>query len=387
MEQTLLNVLFLNSWYPNKVLSHNGNFIQQHAKAVSLLANVYCLHAMSIDQEKKFEISIVKNEGIVEVVVYYKKVVNDGLFALFEKKKRQHAAYLKGFQEILKICKSIDIVHLNVVFPAGFFAMFLKTKYKIPFVITEHSTVFLETNRETYNIVQRYYIRKITNKAGVICPVSEDLKKAMRRHGVQGDFQVIPNVVNTSFFRFQKEKPCLSYQILHVSSLKEEHKNVKGILNVVRVLHEKRKDFKFTIIGDGDLNSVRDYMKEIGMDESICELVGKSSLEFVAKKMRESNVFLLFSNYENSPCVISEALVCGLPVVASDVGGISEMLDESNGVLVPAQNELILLKALNQVLETLDNYDNKAIAKKAVARYSYENVAKQFINIYQKTIG
>lgn len=387
MEQTLLNVLFLNSWYPNKVLSHNGNFIQQHAKAVSLYANVYCLHTMSIDQEKKFEISIVKNEGIVEVVVYYKKVVKDGFFALFEKKKRQHAAYLKGFQEILKICKSIDIVHLNVIFPAGFFAMFLKKKYKIPFVITEHSTVFLETNRETYNIVQRYYVRKIANKAGVICPVSEDLKKAMRRHGIQGDFQVIPNVVNTSFFRFQKEKPCLSNQILHVSSLKEDHKNVKGILNVVRILHEKRKDFKFTIIGDGDLNSVRDYMKEIGMDESICELVGKSSLEFVAKKMRESNVFLLFSNYENLPCVISEALVCGLPVVASDVGGISEMLDESNGVLVPAQNEQILLKALNQVLETLDNYDNKAIAKKAVARYSYANVAKQFINIYQKTIG
>lgn len=384
MKQPLLNVLFLNSWYPNKVLSHNGNFIQQHAKAVNLKANVYCLHAQSVRQEKEFEISIYREEGPTELVVYYKKEVNNSPFGIFAKKRRQHAAYLKGYQEILKICKSIDIVHLNVTFPAGFFALFLNKKYRIPFIISEHSTVFLETNRESYNYIQRYIIRRISKKASVICPVSEDLKNAMQRSGVQGDFKIIPNVVNTSFFKYQKEKPYLRHQILHVSSLKDEQKNVQGILNVISNLSKRRQDFRLTIIGDGDLDFVRAHMKEIGMNASVCELIGKSSLEFVANKMQESSVFLLFSNYENSPCVISEALVCGVPVVSSDVGGVSEMLEERNGVLVPAQNEEVLLECLDQVLETLDNYDNKAIADKAIARYSYEKVAEQFIDVYNK---
>jgi glycosyltransferase involved in cell wall biosynthesis len=48
------------------------------------------------------------------------------------------------------------------------------------------------------------------------------------------------------------------------------------------------------------------------------------------QKCKKADAFILFSRHENFPCVVIEALCCGLPVVASNVGGIAEAVDETN---------------------------------------------------------
>ena len=76
---------------------------------------------------------------------------------------------------------------------------------------------------------------------------------------------------------------------------------------------------------------------------------GEKSLEEVASLMGESHAFLLFSHYENLPCVILEAFSCGIPVVSSDTGGIREHLDPSRGILVTNGAEDELERALLQM--------------------------------------
>jgi glycosyltransferase involved in cell wall biosynthesis len=76
------------------------------------------------------------------------------------------------------------------------------------------------------------------------------------------------------------------------------------------------------------------------------EFTGEIAYEEVAKAMQQADCLLLFSHIENSPCVIGEALCCGLPVIASRVGGIPELIDEQNGILVPAADETALLNAM-----------------------------------------
>jgi glycosyltransferase involved in cell wall biosynthesis len=380
-----LNILFLASWYPNKLDTQNGNFIQQHARAVSKVCNVYVLHAVSRLQEQDFIVENNLNENVLEVVVYYKRR-NSSLFNLVKKKKIQKQAYQIGYKEIVKQVKQIDLVHLNVIFTAGLFALFLKRKYKIPFVITEHWTGFLKINPFKINFLEQYYIKKIAKNASFICPVSDDLKKALQDFGIRGNFKVIPNVVNTEHFFLKAKKDTSQIKILHVSSLKNEHKNIFGILNVIKRVSEKRRDFKLTIIGDGDIKPILTYIKNINLEEKFIEVKHKQPLVIIAKEMQEHDFFLLFSNYENLPCVIAESLVCGLPVLSSNVGGISEMINDRNGILVERLNEEQLLSSLNFMLDNYHSYSRKAIASEAEKKYSYGTVNKQFLSIYNKAL-
>lgn len=380
-----MNILFLASWYPNKLDTQNGNFIQQHARAVSKVCNVYVLHAVSRIQEQDFIIENNLNENVLEVVVYYKRRKSSFL-NLIKKKNIQKQAYQRGYKEILKQVKQIDLVHLNVIFTAGLFALYLKRKYKIPFVITEHWTGFLKINPLKINFLEAYYIKKIAKNASYICPVSIDLKNALIDFGIQGKFKVIPNVVNTEHFFLNTKNNTSQIKILHVSSLKNEHKNIFGILNVIKIASENRHDFKLTIIGDGDIKPILSYIKKIKLDNEFIEVRDKQPLAIIAKEMQDHDFFLLFSNYENLPCVIAESLVSGLPVLSSNVGGISEMINDKNGILVEPLNEEQLLRGLNYMLENLHAYSRKAIASEAAKKYNYGTVSKQFLSIYNKAL-
>lgn len=382
-----LNVLFLNSWYPNEIKPYNGNFVQQHAKAVSLYANVICLQTQSRVQDEEFEITKHRNDGVWEIVVYYKKITSTSLIWLLKKKNRQHKAFVKGFEVVKEEFLNVDIVHLNVTFPAGLFALHLNKKYNIPYIITEHSTVFLKINAINHTLTQKYFIKKIAKKASFICPVSKDLKQAMLGYNIKSNFKVIPNVVNTKFFKYVPKKEFDPIKILHISSLKQDHKNGKGMVNVIRKLSEIRQDFTFLIISDGELEPIIEYAKSIGLKDAFFKIEGGKTTEEIAIAMQQHHLFLLFSNYENLPCVISESLVSGLPVISSDVGGINEMLTEENGVLIAAMDEIQLFEKLNFMLSNLSNYDNKKIAEAAALKYSYEVVGKQFLEIYKVVLN
>ena len=381
-----LSVLFLSSWYPNEILSQNGNFVQQHARAVSLYCDVAVIHVQSKIQKEKIRITKVYSEGVYEVIVYYRKVKSTSFLSLFLKKKLQHEAFLEGYKLIIKEFGTIDLVHLNIVLPAGFFALYLKKTYNIPFIITEHSTVYLDSNPFHHTFIEKYFVKKITGEARFLCPVSEDLKNAMTQYGVKGEYVVIPNVVDTRIFHFNKRKKTEKINILHVSTLVDGHKNVKGIINVIKELSTIRNDFIFQIIGDGDVDSLEKYAQKIKLKKCYYTFQSKKPSERIALAMKSSHLFVLFSNYENSPCVISESLVSGVPVISSDVGGIDEMITKDDGILVNAGNEEELLTNLNFMMDNLAHYNGEKIAKKAILKYSYNSVAKQYLDLYNKTI-
>lgn len=379
-----LNILFLNSWYPSVVFPFNGNFIQQHARAVALNCNVACLHVEFRAQKELFEIAKSYNEGVFEVIVYIKKVENN--FAFFKKLQRRHVAYKQGLALINEKFIKIDATHLNVVLPAGLFALYLKRKFKIPFIVTEHSTTYLKSSANKHSFLEKVVIKKVTQNASKICPVSNDLKKAMIFSGFKGDYSVIPNVVNPVYFKHKEKEISKPIRILHISSLKEAHKNGKGMLRVIKKLSQKRQDFTFTIISDGMLLPIEEYAKEINLKPTFFHIEGGRATEGIALAMQRHDLFLLFSNYENSPCVISESLVCGMPVISSNVGGIDEMITKENGVLVASGNEEQLVAGLDNILDNISEFNSKEIATNAKRIYGYETVSAQFVSIYKEIL-
>lgn len=381
------NILFLSSWYPNERTPQAGNFVQNHALAVSELHQVFVIHAIARDQEDDFTIEDRYTGSVREVIVYYKKIhLKVPLISSLKKYKSMMAAYYQGFELLMNDISTVDLVHLNVSFPAGLFALDLKFKLNIPYILTEHWTAFLPSDPNTFSALEKKYILKIAHEASVVCPVSENLAQAMKAFGIQNEFEVIPNVVDTNVFGNKAVEKSYKKRLLHISNLKDEQKNISGILNVIKQLSDSRNDFNMTIAGNGDVNFFKTKAEKMGIASDVLHFEAEKSPLEVAELMQNSDVFVLFSNYENLPVVISESLVCGIPVVSTNVGGISEMIDASNGLLTAAGNESAFLEALNKILDQIHNYDNTTIAKNAANIYGKKQVAEKFDKVYEQTL-
>jgi len=384
-----LNILFLASWYPNKVTPKNGNFIQKHAEAIAAHCTVFALHIIARKQIEDFVIETEMNNNVSETIIYYKKVTSKipFLHQLLKLLVRRKAHNL-GYQEILKKASVIDFVHLNICFPAGLFALHLKNKYKLPYIISENFTVLLDSDPINFTAVEQYFVNKINRNADMLCPVSNDLKKALQKIAPNQEYEIIPNVVNTKIFKPTiSSKKIEKVKLLHLSNLKDEHKNVTGIINVIKKLSESRTDFSLTIAGDGNTEKYEQQIAKLNIHTGVILFEGKKTTIEVAELMSKHNAFLLFSNYENLPCVVVECLTIGLPVIGTNVGGVSEMINTDNGIVIEAKDEVALIESLNILINNINTYDNSNIAKKAKEIYSYEAVGRQFFNIYNKILA
>jgi glycosyltransferase involved in cell wall biosynthesis len=144
-------------------------------------------------------------------------------------------------------------------------AYFIRLFTSIPYVITEHWSRYLPLRNSYHGAIRKKVTKIVAAKAEAIFPVSENLKNAMILHGINNQsYKVINNTVDNFFFKQAEKTDQRIVQILHVSCFDEQAKNLKGMLNAVKVLSEKRTDFKITLIGTGiDFELIYNFAKAL----------------------------------------------------------------------------------------------------------------------------
>jgi glycosyltransferase involved in cell wall biosynthesis len=380
MASEKIKVLFLSSWYPTRVHELYGDFVKRHAKAVSKYSKVLCFHVIKDENlNSNHEITETISDGLTEVVYYF----NCRRFT----KLNYILSYLKGFKYIKRKYWKPDIIHGNVLYPIGVIVFLFSFFNNIPFVITEHWTGFLNGTYKGFSRFQKNVFNYIAKKAKSILPVTLDLKRAMIKSGVKGNYSVVPNVVETDLFNLNDNPRNKNKSILHVSNLDDSHKNITGLLRVISKLYHKRQDFVLNIIHSEENIALKDYAISLGLDNSIVNFCGRKEYAEVAEYMSKSAFLVLFSNYENLPCVIVEAFASGLPVLSTDVGGISEHFDEEKGILIEKGDEQALFDKMNCMLDNFQNYDKALLREYAITNFSYENIGKEYFKIYQNILN
>jgi glycosyltransferase involved in cell wall biosynthesis len=139
------------------------------------------------------------------------------------------------------------------------------------------------------------------------------------------------------------------------------------------------------IFGGGDPADLQRLARDLGIADRI-HWGAEISLSEVAREMREADALVLFSHFENFPCVIGEAWASGIPVFATDVGGIREYLNETRGVLLPAGDEMGLASAL-RVWAQGKRWDGERLRATAVDHFAVDAVARQFDAVYREVLG
>ncbi|MCH8331111.1 MAG: glycosyltransferase, partial [Bacteroidetes bacterium] len=191
-------VLFLSSWYPSRINPQLGNFVQRHAKAASIDNDVAVLHVCADPSiSNTYEVVESNDDGIHTVIVYYKK--SSG----FKRLTRYFKAYRSGLERIRSSFGKIDLIHVNVLFPVGVIALWFKWLYKIPYVVTEHWTGYLQEDGHysSSSFLRKMMTQKVVSGSSMILPVTNNLATAMQSLGLNAKYQVITNVVNTDLFK------------------------------------------------------------------------------------------------------------------------------------------------------------------------------------------
>lgn len=371
------NILFISSWFPDKINPTSGNFVQRHAEAVALLNTVEVLHAIgNTNQEEKFVFEDKIINEIRTLIIYYKKTETPILNFL-----RRMKAYKVGFSRMQKP----DLVHANILHNTLFFAVWLKKIHKIPFVLTEHwSALQMENIHKTSKRVLKI-AKFIGNQAAYILPVSNNLLESLEQIGIKTPKKVISNVVNTEIFNIEKNDNVVP-KFLHISNL-IPLKKADRIISVAKKLHNDGFKFTLEIGGDGDFQKVQKDINQLYAGNYI-KTFGAITYQEVAEKMKNSDCFVLFSENETQGCVILESLACGVPVISTAVGGVPEFVQENFGILIEKNSETELYNAMKNILENNQKFESPEILRNyVVSNFSKESIAKRFDEIYNKVLA
>ena len=372
-----MKVLYLTQWYPNRYDSMAGLFVRNHAEAAVRqgvdVCVLYCHPVERIKKGAEMEVVETQTNGVHEIYVYHSC---HPLRALW--RGRDKVFYSWGMP---------DLCQVNVLSKSALVAYDMYLRWRIPYVLVEHWSGYLPANGDylrNTGWLQRWLYEHIARKAKCVLPVSNMLMNAMRTCGIRNNrWQLIHNVVYDCFFEEnERPEPVAPYELLHVSCFDEKAKNVQGILEAVHLLRERRQDFRLRIIGTGtDFLTDKAFSDRLGLDDCVI-FEGEKTPEEVCMAMRRAHLFILFSRYENAPVVLSECMAVGLPVIASRVGGIPEMVTAETGVLVPSEDVQTLAETIDKMLEQLPSYHAETI-RMLGAGYSYENIGKQLKILYE----
>jgi len=259
--------------------------------------------------------------------------------------------------------------------------------YRIPVVVTEHSSAFaLRTLTRIGVLEARFAMRR----AKMVMPVSNALREHIEAYRIRGRFAVVPNAVDTTAFypgegTAEPPRPGGQRRLLTVALLTP----VKGIpllLQALRVLRERVPGVELDIVGDGPNRSEYQRLSaSLGLSHFV-HFWGLRTKDEVAVFMRRADVFVLASVTENLPCAVLEAMCCGLPIVATRVGGLPEVVTADRGRLVISRRPDDLAGAMQEVLRSRTAYSRPEIAGYARQTFSYEAVGRRLDNIYRSVL-
>jgi glycosyltransferase involved in cell wall biosynthesis len=214
-------------------------------------------------------------------------------------------------------------------------------------------------------------------RADLVCPVSDALRRALAAQGLGRRFAVVPNPVDTDRFA-PGHPPPGDPQVVAVGALVP----VKGMAELVEAAGMLTAPFRLHIAGEGpERDRLAARIVALGLQERVV-LHGALPAEAVAALLRDASFAVVPSRYETFSVAVSEALACGLPVVATAVGALPERIGEANGLLCPPGDPAALADAIGRMLARHRDYDRAAIAADVRARLAPEAVAARWSAIY-----
>lgn len=389
-----MKVIVFSNLFPNPQDTERGIFIKQTVDALGKFVDNTIVSPLPWVPKSPW----LKREKVLLSEVPYK--VQDINYEIFYPKYfmipkisgslQPLSIALRTYPVICKIVKlyRVDLIHAHYMYPDCIAAVLIAKKLSIPIVVSAQGS---DINVYTNILLRRLQIKWALRQADAITTVSNSL-----RNKIIEDFRIpdekvstIRTGINTKMFyskcfnvsRGKLEINIEGKYLLFVGRL---HK-IKGIIFLIDALAELKKSsslsFDSFIIGEGPQRKIiAEKIELYGLSESV-RLLGNKPYNEIPTWMNACNVFCLPSFNEGTPNVLLEALACQMTIVATNVGGIPEIIDKNDGILVPPGDSSSLANALKMAFSTekKNNINTKA--------FSWDDCAEMHFSVYRKVLN
>jgi len=297
----------------------------------------------------------------------------------------------------------IDIVHAHAGNPpAPIAALRYARNKKKPLVVTYHMDaqtswggIIRRTSVFFYNKFLLNYV--LSNSKSIISPSKNFLDSSIFLANHKNKVSVIPNGIDTDTFIVPYSKAeCRKklgfldkeYIILFIGSL-SPHKSPDVLLRTMPALKQKMPNIRLIIVGEGVLkNQLKITSKELCVENEVNFVDYVDNQQRKAMLYKSSDVFVLPSTQESFGIVILEAMASGIPVIATAIGGITNLIqDGQTGLLVPVQNPEILAVTIEKLLRNCELRQKLSKEGRLKANeYAWPKIADQTEVLYRKVI-
>jgi glycosyltransferase involved in cell wall biosynthesis len=287
-----------------------------------------------------------------------------------------------------------DLIHTHG-YRADVLGIFLSRLMDMPVISTCHGYISNDLYLALYNTLDRFMLRF----AQKIIAVSNDIKNDLIRNGVkEARIRVVQNAVNGSYVNdsFARNRQAMrlkfrvgekEFVIGYVGRLSEE-KGVRYLIEAVSLLNNSDTPVKLIILGAGpQRKELEDLVKKVNIENDVIFAGFQGEVE---KWLPAMDLFVLPSLTEGTPMSLLEAMASGLPVVASAVGGVPQVIDSGkNGILVSPGNPDEIRDAVLLLYNDKDLRDrlSKEAQKTIKMRYDVKDWISKIETEYLNTIN
>ncbi len=273
-----------------------------------------------------------------------------------------------------------DLCHAFFTIPSGLVA-YLKRK-ELPYIVSlRGSDVPGFNDRFGFEyIFLKPMIKKIWKEAEYVVANSQGLKELALETEPERHILVIRNGIDISEFTMADTVEHKTTGIICVSRL-IKRKGIRYLIEALSLL--KDRDISLTLVGEGiQEDELRELAKKLCVDHMI-DFKGYVEHDNISRLYMENDIFVLPSLNEGMSNAVLEAMACGLPVIVTDTGGTSELID-GNGMVIPKKDPGALADALEKLIDEpetgrLMGYKSREI----VSQMSWESVAGEYIRLYE----
>lgn len=365
-------ILHISPWYPSKEEFLLGIFVQKQLLASQ---NYYAHTIISVCQTKTITSSVKriksKTQSIDEVIFYYRKGHLNKIRVL-----------LCVFMEIMKH-RGTKLIHAHIMGWSASISYIASVILNKRLVISEHWSGYSSNEYNQLTKITKFIRRFVAKKANALIVVSNYLKQSMISCDIKANYHIVENVVEGIVPKVAKNE---YFSFIYVGDLDQDIKNVKGIIEAFSEFYKKNKDCVLHIIGDGkDIVAYKQIVRDYHLEEVI-QFHGYKNNSEVFHYLSQSHCLILNSYVETFSVVCAEALLCGIPVIATKCGGPEAFLNDSTGPLIEMDNTKELSRAMSQMKMNYSAYDKDHL-KQIVEVFSSKVIGGKFKALYDSVLG
>lgn len=370
-----MKILIVPSWYTSHddIMGNGGIFHYEQAKELAKEHTVAIYYPFDRTLTEEFQAE--KERGIL---TFRNRFVD-------RQRLRNRVRIYKAFRYIFKEFEP-DIVHTHVATEAGRYVAFWCGIFRIPFVVTEHSTV--EVSGVAKGLAH-VYAGFVYRKSKVNFCVSEDLQRKLSNIFPQYSFKVMYNGVQMpkeidKTHSYRREE-C--WNVVLVAALYDEKiKGLQFLFPAIKKLIQEGYAMALHIVGSGGYEEYFHKMAEkLGISKYVI-FYGNCEKQKVYEIVSQMDFLVSASLVESFGCSMAEALMLGKPVLATRCGGPEGFVTKDVGILVDKGSTEALYEGILEMFQRKDEFVKEEIQEYARERFDNSIICRRYANIYRDFI-